>query len=147
MLAKGKLGHQQHLLSSSDSSHLVYPTFPDVKLKKLPFYKIDSILMKPSSLQPTGNARFQEQTFSFHLTPQQSKEIAESSYRDSNGKPEYKKQIQMRFSLLETSCEQDDNFPSSICVKVRNDRGKLGQRNCSTNIFCTNSHKVLLNNF
>ena len=23
-----------------------------------------------------------------------------------------------RFSLLETSCEQDDNFPSSICVKV-----------------------------
>ena len=22
------------------------------------------------------------------------------------------------FSLLETSCEQDDNFPSSVCVKV-----------------------------
>jgi len=29
-----------------------------------------------------------------------------------------KKQIQLRFSLLETSCEQDDNFPASICIKV-----------------------------
>ena len=26
----------------------------------------------------------------------------------------------MRFSLLETSCDQEDNFPSSICVKVNN---------------------------
>ena len=33
-------------------------------------------------------------------------------------RPDYRKQIQIRFSLLETSCQQDDNFPSSICVKV-----------------------------
>jgi len=27
-------------------------------------------------------------------------------------------QVQMRFCLLETSCEQDDCFPPGICVKV-----------------------------
>ena len=26
--------------------------------------------------------------------------------------------LNCRFSLMETSCEQDDNFPQSICVKV-----------------------------
>jgi hypothetical protein len=99
-------------------SNLVYPTYPDVKLKNLPFYKVDSVLMKPSSLQPRGHVRFQEQTFSFHLTPTQASAIAQSGCRDPYGRQEYKKQIQLRFSLLETSCEQDDNFPASICIKV-----------------------------
>jgi len=101
---------------------LVYPTYPDVSLKKLPFYKIEETLLKPCSLQPNGNGRFQDQTFTFYLTPAQSSDISNSSYRSEQGKPEYRKQIQMRFSLLETSCEQEDNFPSSICVKVN---GKL----------------------
>jgi hypothetical protein len=109
--------------SSTPTSHqLVYPTYPDVSLKKLPFYKIEETLLKPCSLQPTGNARFQEQNFTFYLTPTQANDISNSSYRNSQGKPEYRQQIQMRFSLLETSCEQEDNFPSSICVKVN---GKL----------------------
>eukprot|EP00092_Neocalanus_flemingeri_P000443 GFUD01000472.1.p1 GENE.GFUD01000472.1~~GFUD01000472.1.p1 ORF type:complete len:513 (-),score=171.21 GFUD01000472.1:902-2377(-) len=101
---------------------LVYPTYPDVSLKKLPFYKIEETLLKPCSLQPNGNGRFQEQNFTFYLTPGQTTEISNSSYRNEQGKPEYRKQVQMRFSLLETSCEQEDNFPSSICVKVN---GKL----------------------
>ncbi len=96
----------------------MYPTVPDVKLRNLPFYKIEAVLMKPSSLQPRGLARFQEQTFSFHLTPTQASAIAQSSFRDAYGRQEFKKQIQLRFSLLETSCEQDDNFPASVCVKV-----------------------------
>ncbi|TRY73722.1 hypothetical protein TCAL_05843 [Tigriopus californicus] len=102
------------------NNHLMYPTFPDVKLRELPFYKILAILMQPCALQPGGTARFQEQKFSFFLSPSQASEIASSSFRDSHGRVEYKKQIQMRFSLLETSCEQDDNFPASICVKVNN---------------------------
>ena len=97
----------------------MYPTFPDVTLRELPFYEVKATLMQPCALQPSGTARFQDQKFSFYLSPSQASEIASSSYRDSNGRPEYKRQIQMRFSLLETSCEQDDNFPSSICVKVR----------------------------
>lgn len=99
-------------------SNLMYPTFPDVKLRKLPFFHVLATLMQPCSLQPSGTARFQEQKFSFFLSPLQAQEIASSSYRDSHGKVEYKRQIQMRFSLLETSCEQDDHFPSSISVKV-----------------------------
>jgi len=108
--------------ASPKTHQLVYPTYPDVYLKKLPFYKIEETLLKPCSLQPNGNGRFQEQTFTFYLTPGQSSDISNSSYRTELGKPEYRKQIQMRFSLLETSCEQEDNFPSSICVKVN---GKL----------------------
>ena len=56
--------------------------------------------MKPSSLQPRGHARFQEQTFSFHLTPTQASAIAQSSCRDAFGRQDFKKQIQLRFSLL-----------------------------------------------
>ncbi len=97
----------------------MYPTFPDVKLRKLPFYKVLATPMQPCSLQPSGTARFQEQKFSFYLSPSQVEEIARSTYRDGNCRVEYKRQILLRFSLLETSCEQDDNFPSSICVKVR----------------------------
>jgi hypothetical protein len=108
--------------ASPKTHKLVYPTYPDVSLKKLPFYKIEETLLKPCSLQPNGNGRFQEQTFTFYLTPGQSSDISNSSYRTELGKPEYRKQIQMRFSLLETSCEQEDSFPSSICVKVN---GKL----------------------
>ena len=74
--------------------------------------------MRPTALQPHGTGRFQEQKFNFYLSPSQATEIAESCFRDANGRADYKKQIQMRFSLNETSCEQDDNFPSSICVKV-----------------------------
>ena len=74
--------------------------------------------MRPTALQPHGTGRFQEQKFNFYLSPSQATEIAESCFRDANGRADYKKQIQMRFSLNETSCEQDDNFPSSICVKA-----------------------------
>ena len=66
----------------------------------------------------SGNGRFQEQNFEFYLTPGQSSDISNSSYRNDLGRPDYRTQLLMRFSLLETSCEQEDNFPSSICVKV-----------------------------
>jgi len=105
---------------SSTPHHLMYPTHPDVTLRKLPFFEIEETLLKPSSLQPNGNGRFQEQNFTFFLTPSQCSDISNSSYRNEQGRPEYRKQIQMRFSLLETSCDQEDNFPSSICVKVNN---------------------------
>jgi len=96
----------------------VLPTFPDVELRSLPFYDIHCVLLKPCSLRPSCNARFQEQDFNFHLTPTQASDITSSSYRNDVGRIEYRKQIQMRFSLLETSCQQEDNFPQSISVKV-----------------------------
>jgi len=94
-----------------------YPIYPDVKFKKLPFYEGLADLLKPSSLAPQGGGRYQEQAFQFSLTPAQANKIANS--RDLRpGKQDYFVQVQMRFALLETSCEQEDNFPPNIAVKI-----------------------------
>ncbi|XP_076289152.1 E3 SUMO-protein ligase Su(var)2-10 isoform X1 [Lasioglossum baleicum] len=99
-----------------------YPVHPDVRLKKLPFYDLLAELLKPSSLMPQGTMRLQENTFMFHLTPQQSTDIASSRDCRAGSKIDYSVQVQMRFCLQETSCEQEDCFPPSIAVKVN---GKL----------------------
>ncbi|XP_071516827.1 E3 SUMO-protein ligase PIAS4-like isoform X8 [Panulirus ornatus] len=102
---------------TSNSHNSSYPINPDVKLKKLPFYDILAELLKPSSLAPQGSGRYQESTFTFSLTPHQANKIANS--RDLRpGKQDYSVQVQMRFCLLETTCEQEDNFPPNIAVKI-----------------------------
>ncbi|XP_069938412.1 E3 SUMO-protein ligase PIAS1 isoform X1 [Cherax quadricarinatus] len=102
---------------TSSSHNSSYPINPDVKLKKLPFYDILGELLKPSSLAPQGSGRYQESTFTFSLTPHQANKIANS--RDLRpGKQDYSVQVQMRFCLLETTCEQEDNFPPNIAVKI-----------------------------
>ncbi|XP_076052036.1 E3 SUMO-protein ligase Su(var)2-10 isoform X6 [Oratosquilla oratoria] len=95
-----------------------YPINPDVKLKNLPFYDVLGELLKPSTLAaPQGSGRYQESSFTFSLTPQQANKIANS--RDLRpGRQDYTIQVQMRFCLLETTCEQDDNFPPNIAVKI-----------------------------
>ncbi|UYV65771.1 PIAS1 [Cordylochernes scorpioides] len=92
-----------------------YPINPDVRLKPLPFYDVIDELLRPASLLPTGSGRYQESTFTFNLTPTQATHVGLSR---ENSKGEHQIQIQLRFCLLETSCEQEDNFPPSICVKV-----------------------------
>ncbi|XP_041372935.1 E3 SUMO-protein ligase PIAS2-like isoform X3 [Gigantopelta aegis] len=94
------------------------PVHPDVRFKHLPFYDVLGELMKPTSLVPKNNSRFQESYFVFHLTPQQAQDIAMSRDFRPGARCEYTVQVQLRFCLLETSCEQDDNFPPSICVRV-----------------------------
>ncbi|XP_019624025.1 PREDICTED: E3 SUMO-protein ligase PIAS2-like isoform X3 [Branchiostoma belcheri] len=106
-----------HIQSSSLPPHLP-PVHPDVTLKRLPFYDIIDELIKPTSLVPRGNSRFQETYFVFHLTPQQAAHINSSRDCRPGMKPEYNVQVQLRFCLLETSCEQEDHFPPSICVKI-----------------------------
>ncbi|XP_053205748.1 E3 SUMO-protein ligase PIAS2-like isoform X3 [Panonychus citri] len=97
---------------------LPYPVLADVKFKVLPFFDVLGELLKPATLMPNPNSRYQESTFSFHLTPQQANDVSLSRDVNQDGRPEFGVQIQMRFCLLETSCEQDDNFPPNICVKV-----------------------------
>ncbi|XP_023318411.1 E3 SUMO-protein ligase PIAS1 isoform X2 [Trichogramma pretiosum] len=97
-----------------------YPVHPDVKFKRLPFYDLLGELMKPSSLTPNHNTRQQEQTFVFHLTPQQATDIASSRDCRQGVKMDYVVQVQLRFCLQETSCEQEDNFPPNCTVKVNN---------------------------
>ncbi|KAL1417013.1 hypothetical protein MTO96_027221 [Rhipicephalus appendiculatus] len=95
-----------------------YPVHPDVRFKRLPFYDILAELHRPASLMPNSNSRFQENSFVFHFTPQQVHDIVSSRDYNLGSKPEFTVQVQLRFCLLETSCEQDDNYPPSMCVKV-----------------------------
>ncbi|XP_012935664.1 E3 SUMO-protein ligase PIAS2 isoform X3 [Aplysia californica] len=96
------------------------PVNPDVKLKRLPFYDVLGDLMKPSSLIPKTSSRMQETIFVFHLTPQQAQDITMSRDFRPGAKCEYTVQVQVRFCLLETTCEQADTFPSQIQVRVNN---------------------------
>ncbi|XP_073973635.1 E3 SUMO-protein ligase Su(var)2-10 isoform X3 [Rhodnius prolixus] len=98
----------------------VYPIQPDVRFKRLPFYEIMGELLKPSSLVTTQ--REQNTTFVFYLTPTQASEVAMNREVGPTTKNEYPVQVQMRFCLLETSCEQEDIFPPGLVVKVN---GKL----------------------
>uniref|UniRef100_A0A0B7A5C7 SP-RING-type domain-containing protein n=1 Tax=Arion vulgaris TaxID=1028688 RepID=A0A0B7A5C7_9EUPU len=96
------------------------PVNPDVKLKHLPFYDVVAEIMKPSSLIPKNTGRMQETLFVFHLTPQQAQDITMSRDFRPGAKCEYTVQVQVRFCLLETTCEQADTFPSQIQVRVNN---------------------------
>ncbi|XP_076322556.1 E3 SUMO-protein ligase PIAS1-like [Tachypleus tridentatus] len=106
----------KHAVSSDQSLYNMgkYPLHSDVRLKPLPFYDVLAELLRPSSLLPKKPGRFQEDTFAFHITPQQAHDIAMSR----TGSKDYGIQVQMRFCLLETTYEQEDNFPPSICVRV-----------------------------
>lgn len=97
-----------------------YPVHPDVKFKRLPFFDVIAELLKPSSLLPQNSQRLQEGTFYFHLTPQQATDVASTRDIRPGSKLEYPKQIQLRFCLLETTCEQEDCFPPNVVVKVNN---------------------------
>ncbi|XP_053965669.1 E3 SUMO-protein ligase PIAS2 isoform X3 [Anastrepha ludens] len=96
------------------------PIHPDVRLKKLAFYDVLAVLIKPSSLVPRNTQRIQEVPFYFTLTPQQATEIASNRDIRNSNKIEHAIQVQLRFCLLETSCEQEDCFPPSVSVKVNN---------------------------
>ncbi|KAI0228262.1 E3 SUMO-protein ligase PIAS2 [Lamellibrachia satsuma] len=124
----GTSGSQQSMNYAKDGIDIVPPTLPvhpDVRFKSLPFYDKLGELLKPSSLVPHSNSRFQETFFVFHLTPQQAQDIAMSRDMFPGGRVEYTVQVQLRFCLLETSCLQEDNFPPSICVRINNKMASL----------------------
>lgn len=101
-----------------------FPIQPDVKLKRLAFYDVLGTLLQPSTLMPANQARQQEGTYYFHLTPQQATDIAMNRDIRNPAKPEYLIQVQLRFCLLETTSEQEDCFPPNVQVKVN---GRLCQ--------------------
>ena len=106
-------------MATITSTKPVYPLHPDVVMKKLPFYIMNDILLKPSSLQPSKpSANFQEQSVQFNITPKAAKRIQSSKRTVSGRIIEFRHQVQLRFSLLEISCQQTDAFPKSLCVRV-----------------------------
>ncbi|XP_074649733.1 E3 SUMO-protein ligase PIAS2-like [Tubulanus polymorphus] len=106
-------------------AHSNYPVLPDVKFKRLPFYDVLGELLKTCTLVPKNSNRFQEHYSVFHLTPGQAQDIALSRDLRPGSKLEYTVQVQLRFCLLETSCQQEDNFPPSICVRVNSKMAQL----------------------
>ncbi|KAM9817363.1 E3 SUMO-protein ligase PIAS1-like [Neosynchiropus ocellatus] len=116
-------GHQDvtgltHHLSGSASVDRVHP---DVKLQRLPFYDLLDVLIKPISLASDSSQQFQETCFTFALTLQQVQQI-NNSMDVSTSTFDFSVQVQLRFCLSDTSCPQEDHFPSNLCVKVN---GKL----------------------
>ncbi|XP_064846262.1 E3 SUMO-protein ligase PIAS1 [Oncorhynchus masou masou] len=95
----------------------LHPVHPDVNLQRLPFYDMLDELIKPTSLASDNSQRFQETCYAFALTPQQVQQIS-SSMDISGTKCDFAVQVQLRFCLSETSCAQEDHFPSNLCVKV-----------------------------
>ncbi|KAJ8005528.1 hypothetical protein DPEC_G00118890 [Dallia pectoralis] len=115
-------------MSLQQSGPLIPPVHPDVQMRALPFYDVLDVLIKPSSLGQclTGSSTVQryhqEKHFIFALTPQQVREVCISRDFLPGGRRDYMVQIQLRFCLSETSCPQEDNYPTSLCIKVN---GKL----------------------
>ncbi|XP_032227300.2 E3 SUMO-protein ligase PIAS2 isoform X2 [Nematostella vectensis] len=94
------------------------PVHPDVRLVSLPFFEHIDDLVRPTSLVPVGMSQLQENYVVFHLTPRQVGLITTSRDNRPHSRHDFTVQIQLRICLLETSCEQSDNFPSSLCIKV-----------------------------
>lgn len=99
---------------------LYYPDHPDVKFKKLPFYKVLYELLKPSSLVPKDYHIQQKNSFMFYLTPQQAAAICLSRDSRQGVQEECSVQGQLRFCLLETTTKQEDSFPAGLVVRVNN---------------------------
>lgn len=86
-----------------------YPVNPDVKFKDLPFYDVLNEILKPTSLVPSrGDGIIQEKELIFYLGPGDLRKL------DSNTDI----QVQFRIGCLESNTEQEDEFPSSVCIKV-----------------------------
>ncbi|XP_074614189.1 E3 SUMO-protein ligase PIAS2-like [Acropora palmata] len=122
------------------------PVHPDVRLSHLPFFEHIDDLVRPTSLVSRGMSQFQEAWVMFHLTPSQVQLISNSRDNRPNFWNEFTVQIQLRFCLFETSCEQEDNFPSSLCIKVN---GKIcplpgfTSPNCNPNAECKRPSKPI----
>jgi len=94
------------------------PQPANVKLKALPFYDIHNELLPPTSLLAQGSSRFQEAQFQFQLTPEQATNIASNRDIRMGSKLDYLYQVQLRFCPLDSTTDQGDEFPPSICVQV-----------------------------
>ncbi|XP_046857182.1 E3 SUMO-protein ligase PIAS2-like isoform X2 [Xenia sp. Carnegie-2017] len=100
-------------------SSSLLPVHPDVKLRHLPFYDFKDILVRPQSLVPQcKTTTYQDSFIMFHISPHQVNEIVSSRDTRPMSNNEYNVQIQLRFCLLETSCEQDDMYPRAPAVKI-----------------------------
>ena len=102
---------------------VVGPSVPspvNVSLVPLPFYDVHASIIPPTSLPNKGSSRFQTASFPVTLSLDQANDIASNRDVRMTAKISHLYQIQLRFCQLDTSKEQADEFPPSICVEVNN---------------------------
>jgi len=92
----------------------------NVTFKTLPFYDVMDKLVAPTVLASKGSSRYQHTSFQFLLSLNQATEIASNRDMRPSAKISHPYQIQLRFCPLDTTKEQGDEFPPSICVEVNN---------------------------
>ena len=98
------------------------PINPDVRFIKLPFYDTVDVLIKPTSLAQKTLAGLQDMNLVYNLTPYQTQLITNSRSFNLKSVIEYGVQVQLRFCLAETSCVQEDLYPSRCKLYIN---GKL----------------------
>jgi len=89
-----------------------------VVLKPLPFYDVEGELVSPTALVSRGTNRFQTANYQFQLSVEQANQIALNRDLRQSAKNNHVYQVQLRFCVLDTTGEQADEFPPSICVEV-----------------------------
>lgn len=96
-------------LKNADSRNVIYEV-PGVVLRPLPFYDVCEVLINPAGLLSEGIAKhIHESLVEFRLTPEQANQLAMAAGDI---------QVIARYCTLDTSTEQDDNFPPEVVLKV-----------------------------
>lgn len=100
-------------------NHAMQTHMPVVIQKPLPFYNVEWVILKPIMLQNTGKQPNQDVLHTFTLNSKQASDIA--SNRDMRtGTPKYDYQLQLRFTMCDSTIQSDDCFPHNCVVKVNN---------------------------
>jgi len=97
-------------------------SFPDVRIRDLPFYPVKATLLRPCSLTAKSKDSLdtQNQNLAFYLTQEQANIVNNGRKVESNGMVVYKMHILLRFTKASPDGIQDDDFPKNIVLKVNN---------------------------
>eukprot|EP00795_Rhopilema_esculentum_P005897 gene5897-11232_t len=109
---------EQSLQLNGSSCHDGMPVHPDVRFISLPFAELQDVLIKATSLGQKRMSGYQDITLVFHLSPLQVQTITHSRSYSLQSRIEYNVQVLLRFCLAETSCIQEDSYPSRCSIKV-----------------------------
>lgn len=109
-MAHGGAGNSIDSLSYQIENRVIYEQ-PGMVLRPLPFYNQIHELIRPAGLISDGVVgRINESQVEFRLTIEQADMLAMSPFES--------KKVLLRFCYLDTTCEQDDNFPPDVTVQV-----------------------------
>jgi len=96
-------------------------SFPDCKIRDLPFFPVKATLLRPCNLTPKdASNEAQQQNLAFYLTQEQANTVNNGRKVETNGMVVYKMHILLRFTKMAPDNVHDDDFPKNLCLKVNN---------------------------